>query len=642
MRKLTCLFVFIAAFAAAQNRGGAPDKEAQARREYIRANYTKHEYQIAMRDGVKLFTSVYAPKNTSESYPILLNRTPYTVGPYGEDSYRGSLGQSEKYMREGFIFVYQDVRGKGRSEGAYVHVRPYVPNKKGPQDVDETTDTYDTVDWLIKNIPNNNGKVGVYGISYPGFYAAMAAIDAHPAVKAVSPQAPVTEWFIGDDFRHNGCVFLAHAFNFFASFGRPKPPAGIDSWPRFDMGTPDAYQFFLRMGSLQNLDEKYFHGTIEFWNDYINHDVYDEFWRARDPQPYVKNLKPAMMTVGGWFDAEDLYGALHLYKSAEKQNPAAMNSLVMGPWIHGGWARSNGDRLGEVRFDQNTARFYQDNIEFPFFLWHLKGKGEGGKLPEAYVFETGRNEWHTLDAWPPKEARPKTLYFAASGRLATEKPGDGRDNFDEYVSDPAKPVPYLDATVGGMDITYMVADQRYASTRTDVLTYQTEPLDQDLRAAGPLKVSLFVSVSSTDADFVVKLIDVYPDDYPDHDTEDDAARRRELASPGVKMGGYEQMVRGEPFRGKFRNSFEKPEPFTVGKVEKVEFELPDIFHTFRRGHRVMVQVQSSWFPLIDRNPQKFMKISEARPEDFVKETIRVHRSAAAPSSVTLLTLETPK
>lgn len=617
-------------------------KESEGRLAYIKANYTKFEYQIPMRDGVRLFTSVYVPKDTSQSYPLLLNRTPYTVAPYGADNYRDSLGQSEHYMKEGFIFVYQDVRGKGRSEGTYVHVRPYIPNKRGPKDIDETTDTYDTVDWLINNIPNNSGKAGIYGISYPGFYAAMGAIDAHPAMKAASPQAPVTDWFIGDDFRHNGAIFLAHAVGFFSGFGRPKEPENSIPGPRFNMGTPDAYDFFLKTGSLQNIDEKYFHGQIEFWNDLINNDTYNEFWKSRTPEPHLKNIKPAMLTVGGWFDAEDLYGPLHIYAAAEKQSPGATNQLVMGPWIHGGWARGKGERLGDVSFDQATSKFYRDNIEFPFFLYHLKGKGDGKDLPEAYMFETGRNEWHKLDAWPPKQSKQITFYFDEGGKLAKTGPAEKTEAFDEYISDPNKPVPMMGYTVDRMEVSYMDADQRFASARPDVLTYQTEPLETEFTAAGPLKASLYVSTTGTDSDFVVKLVDVYPGDVHDNFTEDDLANRRLLLKPPmVRMGGYQQLVRGEPFRGKFRKSFEKPEPFTPGKVEKVEFVLPDVFHTFKRGHRIMVQVQSSWFPLVDRNPQKFMPIGKAKTSDYVKATERVYHSSGSPSSLTISALDSP-
>ncbi len=607
------LAVVLAAGAGAQP--ASQQKSAAERREYIRANYSKHEFLIPMRDGVRLFTAVYAPKDRGQTYPFLLLRTPYTVAPYGVDNYREALGSTEKYMREGFIFVYQDVRGRGKSEGAFVHARPILAEKRGPKDIDESTDTYDTIDWLVKNVPSNNGRAGMYGISYPGFYAALGAIGSHPALKATSPQAPVFDWFVGDDFRHNGVLFLAHAFNFFSTFGRPKAPDFTVEGPRFDMQTPDGYDFHLRTGPLANYDEKYFHGQIEFWKELLENDHYNEFWKSRVYGPYLKNLKPAMMTVGGWFDAEDVYGPLAVYRAAEKQNPGAVNIIVEGPWSHGGWGREDGDRLHRVGFGSKTSQFFRDNIEFPFFLHHLKDKGDGGKLPEAYMFLTGLDEWRKLDTWPPRNARSKSLYFSAGGKLGETAPAPSAEAFDEYISDPAKPVPFFDTLTQGMTYDYMVEDQRFASSRTDVLVYRTEPLETNLTVAGPLKATLYVSTTGTDSDFVVKLIDVFPDT--------------------TALGGYQQLLRGEPFRGKFRNGFDRPEPFTPGKVEKIEFTLPDVYHCFRRGHRIMAHVQSTWFPLADRNPQKFLRIHQARPEDFQKATQRLHRSGATASFLSL-------
>jgi putative CocE/NonD family hydrolase len=562
------------------------------------------------------------------------------VAPYGIDTYRTNLGPSDKFAHEGFIFAYQDVRGKGRSEGQFVHVRPHNAHKNSSKEIDESSDTYDTVDWLVKNIPNNNGKAGIYGISYPGFYAAMGAIDAHPAMKASSPQAPVSEWFIGDDFRHNGAFFLAHAFRFFSSFGqdiRPSGEPGAPSVMPFNYGTPDGYEFYLRTGPLQNFDERFFHGKIEYWKELIENDTYSPYWQARNIRQHMKAVKPAVMTVGGWFDAEDLFGALRLYDAVEKQTPGANNMLVMGPWIHGGWSRGDGNRLGPVMFNSKTAEFYRDSIEFPFFLYHLKGKGDG-KLPEAYMFETGRNEWHKHAEWPPKTAKARTFYLGDGGKLNAQAPSGSGEAFDEYISDPNKPVPFMNEVTQNMAVTYMVADQRFATTRTDVLAYQTEPLEGDLRVAGPVKVTLHVSTSGTDSDWVVKLIDVYPPDFPDSEPEPQVRNQPPSPTP-PRMGSYQQLVRGEPFRGKFRNSFEKPEPFTPGKVEKIEFELPDVYHAFRRGHRVMVHVQSSWFPLVDRNPQKFMKIAQAKAEDFQRATQRVYRGGRNVSSVQLPIIE---
>jgi putative CocE/NonD family hydrolase len=468
----------------------------------------------------------------------------------------------------------------------------------------------------------------MWGISYPGFYAAMGALESHPALKAVSPQAPVINWFIGDDFRHNGVLFLAHAFNFLGAFGRPGPSEALLAGSRFELEGPDAYTFHLTAGPLANYDEKFFKGQVKFWRELLENDTYNDFWKSRDLRQYMVNLKPAMMTVGGWFDAEDVFGPLRLYESAEKQNPGAVNLLVEGPWSHGGWARTDGTSLGNISFAMNTSKFFQDEIEFPFFMQHLKGANPPAPLPEAFVFETGRNEWHRMDAWPPKEARKRTFYFREEGRLSAEAPS-AAEAFDEYLSDPNRPVPFLPYIDRGMNYNYMTDDQRFASTRPDVLVYQTEPLEQDVRVAGPLKAVLHVSTTGTDADWVVKLIDVFPLDAPDPQPN----------PKEVRMGGYQMLVRGEPFRGRFRNGFDRPAPFTPGKMELVEFELPDVFHTFRRGHRIMIHVQSSWFPLADRNPQKYVRIHEAKASDFIKATHRVYRSKQAPSAVILPVLE---
>ncbi|MBL8294656.1 MAG: CocE/NonD family hydrolase, partial [Bryobacterales bacterium] len=534
----------------------------------------------------------------------------------GVDQYRGALGPSEHFRKAGYIFVYQDVRGRYRSEGEFEQIRP-----RNPGGIDETTDTYDTVEWLVKNIPNNNGRVGVWGISYPGFYTSTAMIDAHPAVKAVSPQAPVGDWFIGDDFHHNGAFYLAHAFRWFWSNSR----VGADAKPNversnFEYPTPDGYDMFLAAGTLQEINERHLKHSIPFWKDLMTHGTYDQFWKARDVRQYLKNIKPAVMTVGGWFDAEDLFGALETYRTVEKSSPGAFNVLVMGPWHHGGWSTLDGQSLGHVNFASKTSVLYREKIEFPFFEHYLKDAPDP-KLPEAYMFETGRNEWHQLSQWPPAGSREANLYLHAEGRLRFEAPSTG--GFDEYVSDPARPVPYIAGIANTMTREHMLDDQRFAATRPDVLVYQTEPLEGDITVAGPLEANLHVSTTGTDADWVVKLIDVYPPDFPDPSPNPER----------IKMGGFQQLVRGEPFRGKFRNSFEKPEPFTPGAVTKVGFKLPDVFHTFRTGHRIMVQIQSSWFPLVDRNPQKFVDIYNARKEDFQKATHRVYRSAGSLSSL---------
>jgi len=596
--------------------------------ESVKAAYTKYEYRIPMRDGKKLFTSVYVPKDTGQKYPILLTRTPYSVGPYGADRYKDNLGPSPLFAQAGYVFVYQDVRGRWMSEGTHVNMRPHNPDKKGTEEVDEASDTYDTIDWLVKRVPNN-GKVGLWGISYPGFYTAAGMIDAHPALKAASPQAPIVDWFVGDDFHRNGALWLPHFFNFIGNFGRPRPEPTRKGPTHFEHDTPDGYDFFLRMGPLSNADKKYFKGEVAFWNDVMAHGTYDDFWQSRNLRPHLKNIKPAVMTVGGWFDAENLFGALETYRHVEANSPGIANVLVMGPWRHGGWSGGDGEALGNVHFNAKTSDFYRQQIELPFFEFHLKGKGEN-KHPEAWVFETGANQWRKHDAWPPKEAKTKTLYFHQGGRLSSDTPprGKAEDCTDEYVSDPARPVPFQDKIDIGMSADYMTADQRFAGRRTDVLVYQAPALDDDVTIAGPIDVDLHVSTTGTDSDWVVKLIDVYPDDYPDPNPN----------PTGVRMGGYQQLVRGDVMRGKFRNNYAKPEPFEPGQPARVKFRLQDVYHTFRPGHRMMVQVQSSWFPLCDRNPQKFVDIYSAKESDFEKATQRVYRSRDLPSKVTVLVM----
>ncbi|MBL8796885.1 MAG: CocE/NonD family hydrolase [Planctomycetia bacterium] len=597
--------------------------------EYVKANYTKYEFRIPMRDGKRLFTAVYVPKDDLKKYPLLMTRTPYTVRPYGVDQYKADLGPSPLFGKAGYIFVYQDVRGRWMSEGEFVNMRPHNPAKKGPAEIDESTDTHDTIDWLLKHVPNHNGKVGLYGISYPGFYTSAGMIDAHPALKAASPQAPIADWFIGDDWHHNGAFMLPHAFNFMANFGKPRPePIQKSPYLTFDHGTPDGYDFFLKMGPIANADTKYFKGEVAFWNEVMKHGSYDDFWKTRNLRPHLKNIRPAVMTVGGWFDAENLFGALETYQSVEAQSPGITNVLVMGPWLHGGWqgGRGPGDKLGDIPFNAKTADYYREKIELPFFEYYLKGKGLLPH-PEAWVFETGTNQWKTYDAWPPKTAQRKTFYLRAGGKLTSEPPTDSAAH-DDYLSDPAKPVPFIDKIGVGMLAEYMVSDQRFASRRPDVLVYETEPLAEDLNLAGPIQVELHVATTGTDADWVVKVIDVYPPDYPDPNPN----------PTGVKMGGYQQLVRGDVLRGKFRNSFEKPEAFKPGQPTVVKFTLPDVCHAFRSGHRLMVQVQSSWFPLIDRNPQSFVDIYTAKESDFQRATQQVFRSRDQSSRITVRVL----
>jgi len=598
---------------------------ARQRAEYTHSHYTKFDYRIPMRDGVKLFTSVYVPKDSSQRYPIMMQRTPYSIGPYGVDNYPNSLGPSESFTKEGFIFVYQDVRGRYLSEGTFIDV-PVHNTHLAAKESDESTDTYDTIDWLVKNIPNNNGRVGTWGISYPGFYAAFSLINAHPALKAASPQAPMGDVGNGDDAYHNGAFYLAANFGFYTSFKprgepeRPGPRAG------FDFGTQDQFDFYLRMGPLANANEKYFHNENVYWTDLLKHPNYDAFWQGRAQAPHMKNVTPAVLWVGGWFDAEDLSGPLKLFYANEKNGPVSPQTLVMGPWSHGGWSRGDGSTLGNLNFASKTGEYFREHIELPFFVANLKEK-KGPPAPKAWLFATGTNEWTRFDQWPPKNSSEKSLFFGPNGTL-TFDPAKAAA-FDEYVSDPAKPVPVTAEVGQGMPGDYMTYDQRFASRRTDVLTYQTEPLEKDVTIAGSIQPLLHVSTSGTDSDFVVKLIDVYPNDYPNPDPN----------PKGVHMGGYQQLVRGEPFRGKFRNGFDKPEPFVPGKPAQIGFWMPDICHVFRTGHRIMVQIQSSWFPLTDRNPQVFLDIPTAKTSDFQKATERVYHGGADGSRIRIRVVE---
>ena len=612
----------------------AQNKADDTREFDVKEHYTKYEYRIPMRDGVHLFTAVYVPKDSSERYPFLLNRTPYNVGPYGVDNYRKRLGPSTDFDKSGYIFVFQDVRGRWMSEGSFVESRPHIDNKKSKKDVDDASDTYDTIEWLLTNVPHNNGNAGIWGISYPGFYTSAGIIDSHPALKAASPQAPMTDLFMGDDAYHGGAFMLAANFDFYTGFApQDHPQTPPKNEVSFDYGTQDGYQFYLGAGPIGNLSH-YLQGKSVLWDDQVHHDLYDDYWKSRNLALHMNNVHCAVLTVGGWFDAEDLSGPLLTYNAIEKSNPGIFNALVMGPWVHGGWRRYEGNHLGRVNFASNTADFYRKNILFPFFEQHLKSAGDAG-LPEAYVFETGTNLWRQYSAWPPKDAQTKTLYFHANGELSFEPPSEPSEGFDEYVSDPAKPVPFVAYTAIDVPQEYMLSDQRFATSRSDVLTYQTQVLQEDVTIAGPLSPNLFVSTTGTDSDFDVKLIDVYPQDYPqnkldeaqsEEENEAKGKSKTDVPPPVFTMGGYQQLVRGEPFRGKFRHSFEKPEPFTPGKVEQVSFTMQDVNHTFRRGHRIMVQVQSSWFPLTDRNPQTFLNIPDAKPGDFVKATERVYHA----------------
>jgi hypothetical protein len=590
----------------------------------IHSQYAKREVLIPMRDGVKLFTAIYTPKDRSRTYPILMQRTPYGAYPYGEQTLLDQLGPSTRFQDEGFIFVYQDVRGRMMSEGEFMNMRPQRTVSGAA--VDESTDTYDTIEWLLRHAEGNNGRVGQWGTSYPGFYTAVGMLSGHPALKAVSPQGPIVDWFQGDDFHRNGALWLPHAFNFLVSFGKPRPgPTSV--WPSpLEHGTSDGYEWFLRLGS--TAATRRYTKDVAFWNEMLDHPTYDAFWQARNLRPQLQAVKPAVLTVGGWFDAENLFGTLQLFRTLARQSPSTDNRLVMGPWSHGGWERSEGDRLGPVLFGAATSEWFQTEVLFPFFMHHLKGTRD--PVPaKATVFETGTNRWHRLESWPPSQAKEAKLYLHSDGHLSFTPPSP-EGGADTFISDPAKPVPFIEQVAINMPKEYMIADQRFAGRRTDVLAFQTDPLAEDLTLAGPLRPELFVATTGTDADWVVKLIDVYPDDFKNPDFEEGGPFWNPTPNP---MGGYQQLVRGEVMRGKFRDSLEQPAPFTPGQATRVAWSMNDIFHTFKKGHRVMVQVQSTWFPLMDRNPQVFMDINKAQPEDYRKATHTVFHDAARPSGI---------
>lgn len=620
-RLLTAVFVLLSMFAHAQNQDSA----------WIVNNYIKKEVYIPVRDGIKLFTSIYMPKDTTEKHPILLTRTPYSCAPYGADKFKANWNSYKKaYFKEGYIIVTQDVRGRWMSEGQFEDIRPFNPNKKG-NEIDEASDTYDAIDWLVKNLPGNNGNVGVFGISYPGFYSTMAAASNHPALKAVSPQAPVTNWFIGDDFHHNGAFMQMDAFSFYSSFGKPRPAPTTEGPAGFEYYTHDNYKFYLETGSLKNF-AKLMGDSIAFWKDLYAHPNYDAWWQARDARNATKNLKPAMLWVGGLFDAEDCWGAWNAYKAAELNNPGkAFNKIVDGPWYHGQWASDDGTHLGNVRFGSNTSDWYQQHIEIPFFNYFLKGKGDISQIAEANVFLSGANQWKTFGQWPPAEKQDKNLYLQPGGKLSWDKP-TATGQYTGYTSDPAKPVPYTEDVHFNRTRSYMTDDQRFAERRPDVLTFKTDTLTSDVTVTGNVVADILTSISTTDADFVVKVIDVFPDNLSYSDVDIYAEKDPTKIYP---MGGYEMLVRGEIFRGRFRKSYEKPEAFVPGKTEEVKFELPPIAHTFKAGHRIMIQIQSTWFPLTDRNPQQFIDIYHADDKDFIKSDIKVFHNAQFASKMVL-------
>ncbi len=580
----------------AQGRGAqAPDYS-------VKDNYAKSEIMIPMRDGAKLFTIVYAPKDQSQKYPLLMTRTAYGIPPYGPDAIKPVIGPNNEFAREGYIVVYQDARGRFKSEGEFIHHKPI---EKGTGKPDEGTDTYDTIDWLIKNIPNNNGRVGTWGISWAGWEVAQGMIGAHPALKAASPQAPPEDQFMGDDHHSGGAFELSYAFAWMSGNARQRNVPTDKPSARFDYGTPDGYDFFLRMGAAANA-KQFFENSVPTWDDYMIHGTYDEYWQARNVPKDLYNIKFPVLIVAGWFDDQDFYGPFRMQRSIEEKNKPNKSTIVVGPWTHGAWSRVVGDSIGAISFQQRTGEYFREKVELPFFNFYLKDKGQLN-LPEALVFETGTNQWRSYDTWPPKNTETRSLYLQGNGK-AGFGPGD-KGTFDSYVSDPWKPVPYTAQIRNTEGNLYTVEDQRFAWTRPDVLVYQTEPLTEDVTVSGPIKASLDVATSGTDSDWVAKLIDVYPAD-----------------APG-QMGGYQMLLTGDIMRGKFRNSLSKPEAMVPNQTSHLDFEIGDRNHTFLKGHRIMVQVQSSWFPMFDRNPQTFVDIYHAKDSDYQKATQKVFHSS---------------
>ncbi len=610
--------------------------QQNAMTEFFKSHYEKHEYRIAMRDGVKLYTQVYTPVadkvEDKGPYPFLMTRTPYSCGSYDNANVQPRVTSNMTMLKSGYILVCQDVRGRWESEGSWVEMTP----PKDGKGIDESTDTFDTVDWLLKHVAGNNGNVGILGISYPGFYTAASIIDGHPAIKAASPQAPMINLFDGDDSYHGGAFMLSANHSFYAPFYRPQQnPLKVEPPNNFKFSSPDAYKYYLQMGTLAKLDSPE-GGTNPLYHDQTIHDTYDDYWVARNMELHMHGVKAAVMFVGGWFDAEDLAGPVKGFHAVAKLSPeAAADTLVEGPWVHGGWSRGTGASLGDIRFGSDTSVFYAETIEAPFFAHYLKGAA-WTPLPKAYTFETGSDVWKKYDAWPPRQAVSKMIYFQPGGGLAWMAPA-AKASKDQYVSDPEHPVPYLGyVSEADPPQRYMDDDQRFAATRPDVLVYETEPLTEDVTVVGPVKPRLRIASTGTDADFDVKLIDVYPEDFEYPQTPNEG--KRVLGAPPVVMGGYQMLVRGEPFRAKFRNSLAKPEALVPNKLTTVDFSMQDVNHTFLKGHRIMVQVQSSWFPLTDRNPNVFMDIAKAKPTDFKKATETVFHQADAASGVELMVM----
>ncbi|MBC7894583.1 MAG: CocE/NonD family hydrolase [Cytophagaceae bacterium] len=601
----------------------APDQAAVAS---VRAAYQKRELYLTMRDGTQLFTSIYVPRDTAKAYPVLLMRTPYSIAPYGADAYPAQLGPWSVFQEDGYIFVNQDVRGRYMSQGYHQFMTPHLATKRGPKDVDESTDTWDTIDWVIKNVARHNGRVGTWGNSAPGFFVASGMIDAHPAHKAAYPSAPMIDWWLGDDRHHNGAFTQAQTINFLASFDQPRSGPTQQYPARPNAGTQDGYAFHLRQGPLAGYSNGFYEGKVAFFDSIVAHPDYDEFWQRRAIWRHMKNISPSVMVVGGWYDAEDRFGPIRLYRSLREQSTTTPTTFVMGPWSHGAWNRVDGDVFAAFGFGTKTGTFFRDSIGYPFFACTLRDKCER-RPPAVAMFATGSNRWHTYEAWPPREAQARTLYLSDNGTLGWAKAAKaGRDS---WVSDPAKPVPYTQSLSFGYFRDYPTEDQRFATRRPDVLTFQTEPLTEDVTIAGPIEVKLHVAASGTDADFVVKVIDVYPDDSPPQH------------AAGPRMDGYQQLVHGNIMRARWRTGFDRSVPLTANRPDSLAFALEDVMHTFIKGHRLMVHVQGSWFPLVDRNPQTFVpNIYRAKASDFQKATLTVLHGPNQQSGITVRVLPT--
>jgi uncharacterized protein len=582
--------------------------------------YKKQDTMITMRDGIRLHTVIFTPVDQKEPLPFLLERTPYGVSDYRSPEKNGYV---KNMADEGYIFVYQDIRGRYLSEGKF-EMQRFNRNKKDPKAIDESTDTYDTFDWLLKNIKNNNGKAGMYGISYDGWTAVMGAIDPHPALVAVSEQATPSDMFLGDDFHHNGAFRLSYGFE----YAFMEEATKTDSLFPFD--NYDSYEWYLKLGPLSNVNKKYFFGKLPSWNDFASHPNYDEFWRKQGLPYRLDSPRVHIMNVAGWWDQEDFYGPQKAYEQWEKKDTQHKNYIVIGPWNHGGWSEGHGNKLGNISFDSATGETFRKDIQARWFAYYLKGKGDGN-FAEAITFQTGSNTWKTYDSWPPKNAVKKNLYFQANGKLSFEKPSvNSTDRYDSYISDPAHPVPYRTRPIeetygpGSRWYTWLTEDQRFVNNRPDVLSWETDSLTDDVTVTGSIFAKLFAATTGTDADWVVKLIDVYPEQYPKE----------------AKMAGYEFMVANDVFRGRFRKSFETPEAITPNKTEEYTIDLHSLNHVFKKGHKIMVQVQSTWFPIIDRNPQKYVpNIFEAKEEDFQIATHKIYRSAEAASHIELSVMQ---